>query len=265
MHKRAVWKYDFESEHMRRGESVLEAMRAAGIFGNIAADAAHRLRRRIGRVEIFLRQNAAGDIEIYYAWFDDDARIRNIDFENAIHSRQADHDSIFDGKRAAAEACARTARNERDFFGVAEFQKRLDLSRVFRKQNAKRHHAKIRESVAFVGAQFFGGCDQSAWADDFAESSCEVRIHSVHEKSETTERRCKESSASGKNKTKRARVDVRASWGAAVLRPYMVCEGERFGGCRKSRASVHDHVFEWHEVGLQEDEDANQRSERDAV
>src|SRR3984885_11446270 len=121
MHKRAVWKYDFESEHMRRGESVLEAMRAAGIFGNIAADAAHRLRRRVGRVEIFLWQNAAGDIEIYYAWFDDDARIGDVDFENAIHPRQADHDSIFDRERTAAESGARTARDEWGFIGVAEF------------------------------------------------------------------------------------------------------------------------------------------------
>ena len=37
---------------MRGRESVFEAMRAAGVFGNVAADAAHRLRRRIGRVEI---------------------------------------------------------------------------------------------------------------------------------------------------------------------------------------------------------------------
>src|SRR5580704_8127309 len=258
MHKRAIRQDNFKPENMRRGETVFEAVCSAGIFGDVAADAAHGLRRRVGCVEIFLWQNAAGDIEIYYAWFDDDACIRYIDFENAIHPRQADDDSVFDGKRAAAEPGSRTARNEWNFIGVAEFQKRLDLSRVFRKQNAKRHHAKIRESVAFVGAQFFGGCDQSAWADDFAESSCEVRIHSVHEKSETTERRCKESSASGKNKTKRARVDVRASWGAAVLRPYMVCEGERFGGCRKSRASVDDHVLEWRHVGLQEDQDANQ-------
>ena len=46
---------DFETEHVRCRESVFEAMRAAGVLGNVAADAAHRLRRRVGGVEIFLR------------------------------------------------------------------------------------------------------------------------------------------------------------------------------------------------------------------
>jgi len=49
---------------MRCRKAVLQAMRAAGIFRDVSADAADRLRRRIGRVEIFLRRDATGDVEI---------------------------------------------------------------------------------------------------------------------------------------------------------------------------------------------------------
>src|SRR6202041_2489950 len=76
MHERAVGKNNFQSKNMCRCKSVFQAMRAARIFGDVSADAAHRLRRWIGRVEILVRQNAAGDIEIYYAGLDDDACIR---------------------------------------------------------------------------------------------------------------------------------------------------------------------------------------------
>jgi len=44
---------------MRCRKTVLQAMRAAGISRDVSTDAADRLRRRIGRVEIFLAADAS--------------------------------------------------------------------------------------------------------------------------------------------------------------------------------------------------------------
>ena len=87
---------------MRCRKAVLQAMRAAGIFRDVSADAADRLRRRIGRVEIFLRRDASGNVEIDDPRFDDHACVREIDFEDTIHSRQANDNPVFNGERAAA-------------------------------------------------------------------------------------------------------------------------------------------------------------------
>ncbi len=50
--QRAVGQNDFEAEDVRGGEAVFQAVRAAGVFRDVAADAAHGLRRGIGRVEV---------------------------------------------------------------------------------------------------------------------------------------------------------------------------------------------------------------------
>ena len=98
----AVGEDDFEAEDVRGGEAVFEAVGAAGVFGDVAADAADGLRRGIGSVEIALREDARGDVEIDDAGFDDDAGVGEIDFEDAVHAREADDDAVFYGERAAA-------------------------------------------------------------------------------------------------------------------------------------------------------------------
>ena len=108
-------------------KAVLQAMRAAGIFGDVAADAADRLRGGIGRVEIALRLDAAGDVQIDDAGLDDDAGVGEIDFEDAVHAREADDDAVFDGQRAAAQAGAGAARDEGDLFAMADADDGLDL------------------------------------------------------------------------------------------------------------------------------------------
>ena len=44
----------------------------------------------------------AGDFQINHARFDNHARIRQIHFQDAIHPREADHDSVFNRKRSTA-------------------------------------------------------------------------------------------------------------------------------------------------------------------
>ena len=125
--ERAVGENDFEAEDVRGGETVFEAVGAAGVFGDVAADAADGLRGGIGGVEIALREDAGGDVEIDDAGLDDDAGVGEIDFEDAVHAREADDDAVFDGERAAAEAGAGAAGDEGNFFAMAEADDGLDF------------------------------------------------------------------------------------------------------------------------------------------
>ena len=50
VHQLAVRQHRFDAEHVVHGEAVLQAVRAAGVLGDVAADRADDLARRIGRV-----------------------------------------------------------------------------------------------------------------------------------------------------------------------------------------------------------------------
>ena len=52
LHQLAVGEHDLQTGHVVRGEAVLEAVRAAGVLGHVAADRADDLARGIRRVEV---------------------------------------------------------------------------------------------------------------------------------------------------------------------------------------------------------------------
>ena len=99
-------KDDLAAENVRGGEAVLEAVRAAGVFGDVAADGADDLRGGIGRVEEAVRLRRLGDLGVDDAGFDDDALVGDVDGEDAVHAGEADDDAAGGGQRAAAEAGA---------------------------------------------------------------------------------------------------------------------------------------------------------------
>ena len=57
-------------QQMVAGDAVFEAMRAAGIVGDIAAEGAGELRGRVGRIEEAVRRHRLGDREIGDAGLD---------------------------------------------------------------------------------------------------------------------------------------------------------------------------------------------------
>src|SRR5215467_2346792 len=114
MNERPIRKDDFEAEDVSGGEAVFEAVRATGVLSNVAADGANGLRGRIGGVEIVLCGHAAGDVEIDDSRLDNSARVGQIDFEDAVHARETDDDTVLDRKRAAAKACTGTAGDKGD-------------------------------------------------------------------------------------------------------------------------------------------------------
>src|SRR5215471_4355271 len=127
MDERTIGENHFKAEDVCSGEAVLEAMRATGILCDIATDAANRLRRRIRRVEVFLRLDSPRYIKIDDAGFNDDASVGDINFQDAIHAREAEDDTVFNGERAAAEARAGATRDEGNLFAVGRGEDGLDL------------------------------------------------------------------------------------------------------------------------------------------
>ena len=94
---------DLQTENVIRGDAVLEAMRTAGVLGDVPADGAGSLARWIGREEEPVTERLLGELEIDHARFDQRGAVFAVDLEDAVHPRQADDDPALLWDRAAGE------------------------------------------------------------------------------------------------------------------------------------------------------------------
>ncbi len=131
-------------------------MRAARVLGDVAADRAHLLARRVGRVEVAVRRDRARDVEVRDARLDDDALALEVDLEDPVHPRERDDDPVGDRQRAAREPGARAARDERDALPRAEPDDRLDVLGRAREHDGGGLRAPAGEPVAVVVASCSG-------------------------------------------------------------------------------------------------------------
>ena len=122
-----VREHGVDAEDVMHREAVFEAVRAAGVLGDVAADRADHLARWIGRVVAAERRDAAGDLEIRHARLRDDAKVRNVDLEDTIHFRKADEDAVGGRQRAARQARATSPRDEWHAFAMTEPYDSLDF------------------------------------------------------------------------------------------------------------------------------------------
>ncbi len=93
-HDFAIDQHDFETEKVVGREAVFEAMHAARVFGDIAADRAGDLARRVGRVIKAGAGHRVADAEIGDARLHDDAAIVVIDVEDAVEFSEAEQHAI---------------------------------------------------------------------------------------------------------------------------------------------------------------------------
>src|SRR6185437_692866 len=128
----AVGEHDLERECVGDGEAVFETMCAAGIFSDISADRANRLRRGIGRIEIPLGCNTLGDMSINYTGLNDDQMVGDIDLENPVHASQADNDAISSGKGAATQSGSGTSADEGNLVPCTNAHSSLHVLRASR-------------------------------------------------------------------------------------------------------------------------------------
>ena len=82
------------AEDVVGGDPVLEAVRAAGVHGDVAADGAGELARRIGGIEEAAMGDSIGDVDVGDAGLNPRAAVFIVDVEDAIEAGEAEHDRI---------------------------------------------------------------------------------------------------------------------------------------------------------------------------
>ena len=156
----AVRQHDLRCEHVVDGEAVLEAVRAAGVLGDVASDRADLLRGRIRRVVEAVGRDRARDVEVRDAGLDDDLPALDVDLEDARQARERDDDPFGHRQRAAGETGAGAAGDERDPLLVAQPDDRLHLRGAARERDESRDDAVTGQAVALVRPQLLRLADR---------------------------------------------------------------------------------------------------------
>ncbi len=106
--------HHLDAHHIIGGEAVFQAVHAAGILRDIAANGAGDLRGRVGRVIEAVIGDRRGDAEIGDAGLRGHRAVVEIDVEDAVELAHAEQDRILQRQRAAGERGAGAARHHAD-------------------------------------------------------------------------------------------------------------------------------------------------------
>ncbi|MGY3288529.1 hypothetical protein ACVWWP_001596 [Bradyrhizobium sp. LM3.6] len=99
----AAHQHDLAAEHVVGGHAVFQAVHAAGILRDIAADRAGDLRGRIRRVVEPGMGDGLADREVGDAGFGDDGAVVEIDLADALELAEAQEHAVFQRQRAAGQ------------------------------------------------------------------------------------------------------------------------------------------------------------------
>ena len=97
----AVHQHHLDAEDVVGCHAVLEAVRATRVHADVAGERAGELARRVGRIEEALRFDRLADAEIGDADLDAGHAVGIVDLQHPAHARNADHDGVLGGQRAA--------------------------------------------------------------------------------------------------------------------------------------------------------------------
>ena len=100
----AVRHHQFETEHVIGRHAVGQGVGTAGVLGHVAANGAGALAGGVGRIEVAAGFDRQRDIQIDHARLHHRALVFEIDFENAVHAREGDHNAAAAGDGAARKA-----------------------------------------------------------------------------------------------------------------------------------------------------------------
>ena len=127
-HERAVGQHDVEAEDVVGRHAVLHAAQAAGVGGDVAADRADLVGRRVRRVPEAVLARGGLHLRVEGTRLDDGHLAVGIDLDGP-HPLEAQHDAAVDGARAAGEPRPRTSRHHRDAVGRRPADRGLHLAR----------------------------------------------------------------------------------------------------------------------------------------
>ena len=159
----AIHQHQLDAEDVVGGQPVFEAMHAAGIFGDIAADRAGDLARRIGRVIKAGMLDRLGQCQIGHPGLSHHAAIVVIDLEDAVELGHAEQYAVGQRQCPARKRGAGAARHHLDADLLAIAQDRRDLFDPRREHHDQWQLAISGQPVALIGAPL-GLRDDDAFA-----------------------------------------------------------------------------------------------------
>ncbi len=164
---------EFERGDVIGGNAAGEGVWAAGVFSDVAADGGGFLAGGIGgeiEASVF---DGAGDVEIDDAGLDDGALVFEIEFEDAIHAGEDEHESAGASERAAGEACACAAAEDGDVVLVCQVDDLGDFGGGGGESDEV-GAAFFDGAVVFVEDEVFGAGEDGGFAEEFFEGADEV-------------------------------------------------------------------------------------------
>jgi hypothetical protein len=152
----AVLQHRLDGQHVVRGESVLQAVRAAGVLRDVAADRAHHLGGRVGRVVEVVHAGRRADRQVGDPGLHDGRPPIGIYLKNPVEPRQRDHDARFGRQRASGQPGPGAARDVRDAVPKAGAHDRRHLRALGGEQHQSGQNPVRSEGVGLVRAPFGG-------------------------------------------------------------------------------------------------------------
>ena len=149
----AIGQNDLHGEDVVARHAVLQAVHPAGVFGDVAADAAGHLAGRIRRVIKAIPRHRAGDPAVDHPGFNRDALVRQVNGDDPAHATGGDHQGGLLRQGPAGEARSTPAGNKRNLKLVAQPHHRGHLIGGLRQDHQGGLMAMQRQSVAVVGQQ----------------------------------------------------------------------------------------------------------------
>lgn len=158
--------HNFHRKDVVGGDAVGKRVRASRVFGNVAADRASFLARRIGREMKTCVRDGEAYIGIDDTWLDRSALVFDIDCKDAIHPRKNCNDTAVASQRAAGKAGAGTAADNGSLMAVGDFDQANDLGRGSRKNDEVRA-CGFDGAIVFVQKRVFRPMKDTIGAEQF--------------------------------------------------------------------------------------------------
>ena len=150
-HHLAVDHHHLDAQDIVGGEAVFQAVHAARVLRDVAADRAGDLAGGIGRVIHAAVGDRIADGEVGDAWLHHGAAVVLVDLQNAVELAEAEQDTVLKRQRAARQGRSRAARHHADLLLAAIFQDSGDLFHGLRQHHHHGHLPVGGEAVALIG------------------------------------------------------------------------------------------------------------------
>ena len=144
---------EVRADHVVGGEAVLQAVRAAGVLRDVAADRADLLARRVRRVVVAVRCRRLGDVEVDHARLDDGTLVLTAYGGDGAHPRRHDQHALGVRQRPTGQPGPGAAGDVRHLVLGARTDDSGELRSVLGYDDQGGRHAVVREPVALVGPQ----------------------------------------------------------------------------------------------------------------